>query len=244
VVKTAVLAAHGIPRPKDKAEIGIIFGCYLPFATPFLVRDYVRLLDLLGVDYTYFDQEFCCGVPLVMQATEEEELERILAVGKEFNELNLGQAQQKGVKTLAYCCIGCTHAAKNSFPDAPDRHIYCIDLVLDKLEKETLKVAPTVMGYFEGCHTFYRGRFPQVTLNWERYRQMVGKIEGLKIVDLPNNLCCKRSADKIIENAEKLNLDKILCACTGCNMCLSPAAKGKVQLVSLPEVLLQGLERR
>ena len=97
---------------------------------------------------------------------------------------------------------------------------YIVDLILDKLEKKPLKVAPTIMGYFEGCHTFYKTHFPQVSLDWKRYRQFLNGIEGLRIVDLSNKFCCKRSADKIMESAEKLNLDKILCSCNGCYLSL------------------------
>jgi Fe-S oxidoreductase len=240
VARAGVLAAMGIPGPKDKAENGIIFGCYRPFTTPFLLRDYIRLLDLLGVDYTYFDREFCCGLPLIMQSAGGEQ-EKAIAAGSEFNRLNLGLAHQKGATTLAYCCVGCVYAAKNCFRDAPGHHVYIVDLILDKLEKETLGVAPTVMGYFEGCHTFYSTHFPRVSMEWKRYRQFLDGIKGLKIVDLSNNLCCKRSAAKIADNAIKLNLDKVLCSCNGCYLSLKEAGKGKFNVLSLPEVLLQGL---
>ena len=67
VLRARLLAALGIPAPKAQAENCILFGCYRPFADPFLVRDYLRVLDLLNVDYTYLDQEQCCGVPFAMQ---------------------------------------------------------------------------------------------------------------------------------------------------------------------------------
>ena len=241
VLRAGVLAAHGISKPKDKAQNCIIFGCYRPFTTPFLLRDYIRLLDMLDIDYTYLDQEYCCGAPLAM-LTPGEQLDNVMAAGREFNQLNLDLAQQKGATKQAYCCTGCVHAAKNTFTETSDRHVYMVDLILDGLEKQQLKIPPTVMGYFEGCHTFFRSIYPGVSLDWGRYRQRLSKIEGLNIVDLPNKMCCKESAAKIIESAEKMNLSKILCSCNWCYSSLMPAAKGKLQMISLPELLLQSLE--
>ena len=243
VLRAAVLAAHGIPKPKDSAENGIVFGCYRPFSTPFLLRDYTRLLDILGVDYTYFEKEFCCGLPLIMQRTGED-LENAVTFCAEFNRLNLGIAHQKGVNTLAYCCVGCAYMARSAEKKASVHQTYIVDLILDKLEKKPLKVAPTIMGYFEGCHTFYKTHFPQVSLDWKRYRQFLNGIEGLRIVDLSNKFCCKRSADKIMESAEKLNLDKILCSCNGCYLSLKSAGKEKLMTMNMPEFLLQVLENR
>jgi Fe-S oxidoreductase len=241
VLRAAVLAAHDIPKPKDSAENGIVFGCYRPFATPFLLRDYTRLLDVLDVDYTYFEKEFCCGLPLIMQRVGED-LGNAMTFGAEFNRLNLSLAHQKGVNTLAYCCAGCAYMAKSSAKDASVRQTYIVDLILDKLDKKRLKVAPTVIGYFEGCHTFYKTYFPQVSLEWKRYRQFLDGIEGLKIVDLSTKLCCKRSADRIVESAEKLDLDKLLCSCNGCYLSLKAAGKGKLTTMNMPEFLLQVLE--
>ncbi len=242
ILRAAVLAAHGIPMPKESAENGIVFGCYRPFTTPFLLHDYTRLLDMLGVDYTYFEREYCCGLPLIMQSGQEDQ-GNARSLGVEFNRLNLGLAHQKRVNTLAYCCVGCAYMAKSSAKDAPERHIYILDLIFDKLDKEPLKVAPTVIGYFEGCHTFYTNYFPQVNLGWRRYRQFLVGIEGLEIVDLSNKLCCKRSASKIMESAEKLKLDKVLCSCNGCYLSLQKAGKGKLKAMNMPEFLLQVLEK-
>jgi Fe-S oxidoreductase len=241
VLRSAVLASHGIAKPKARAENCIIFGCYRPFNTPYLVRDCIRLLDMLSIDYTYLDQEYCCGAPLAMQASRDQ-IDNIMAAGKDFNRQNYDLAQKKGATKLAYCCSGCAHAARNTFVDTSDRHVYMPDLILDSLEKHNLKIPPTVMGYFEGCHTFVRSVYPAGSIDWDRYRRRLRDVDGLKIVDIPNNMCCQNSAEAIIEHAEKVNLDKILCSCSGCYASLMQPAKGKVRLISLPELLLQSLE--
>ncbi len=241
VLRAAVLAAHGIPKPKDKALNCIIFGCYRPFTTPFLVRDCIRLLDILNIDYTYLDQEHCCGVPLAMIASKED-LGDVTDAGREFNQMNLDLARQKGASKLAYCCSGCVHAALSTIGDTSDRHVYVLDLILDRLEQQRLEIPPTVMGYFEGCHTFVRRTYPKARLDWSRYRQRISEIEGLEIVDLPNTMCCKMSAAEIIDTAVKMKLKKILCPCSGCYASLMKPAQAIVQLMSVPELLLQSLE--
>ena len=133
--------------------------------------------------------------------------------------------------------------AKSSDEEASIRQTYIVDLILDELDKKELKVAPTVIGYFEGCHTFYKTHFPQVSLEWKRYRRFLDRIKDLEIVDLSNKLCCKRSADSIVESAEKLDLDKILCSCNGCYLSLKAAGKGKLTTMNMPEFLLQVLEK-
>lgn len=241
VLRAGALAAQGIAKPKAKAENCVIFGCYRPFNTPFIVRDYIRLLDMLGIDYTYLDQEYCCGAPLAMQASAEQS-DDVAAACREFNRLNSDMAQQKGATRLAYCCTGCAYAARDTFADSHDRYVYMPDLILDRLEKHKLGMPPAVIGYFEGCHTLVRSMAPAGSLAWGRYRQRLDSIEGLKIVDLPDNICCKKGPDRIIENAEKANLDTIVCPCSGCYASLREPAKGKARIMSLPELLLQGLK--
>ncbi len=65
VLKASLLAGLGIPKPRERAENFIMFGCYIPFMMPILVRDYIRLLDHLNVEYSYAENEFCCGSPMI-----------------------------------------------------------------------------------------------------------------------------------------------------------------------------------
>ncbi len=241
LLRAGVLGAMGIDKPRDEAKNCIIFGCYRPFTTPFLVRDYIRLLDLLGVEYTYLDQEQCCGAPLAMLASEAAR-GQIMAAGEEFNRHNFDLARKKGAVNLAYCCAGCVHAAKNTFQESAERHLYLVDLLFDALEGKNLKIPPTVMGYFEGCHTFFRTVYPAAHLDWDRYPRRLADIEGLELVELPKKMCCKISAAKIIDKAERMNLRQVLCPCNWCHTSLQQAARSGVQLVSLPELLLRALE--
>ena len=237
-LRNSILAAHGIANPKPNARHGIMFGCYRPFTTPFLLHDYIRLLDLLGVDYTWFEREYCCGLPFVMEP-EGGSPEKIAELRGNSNARNQALAAQKRVETLAYCCIGCAYAAKDASSKLSEGHVYILDLISDAMEKKHHKMSLTQVGYFEGCHSFYRSRFPDVRLGWTRYRSMLENIDGLSVVDIPPTSCCKRAAAKIIDTAQNLHVTQLVCPCNGCYVSLKAAAQNKLQVLTMPELLLR-----
>jgi len=241
VLRTRLLAGLGIAPPRAQAENCIIFGCYRPFADPFLVRDYLRVLDLLGVEYTYLDDEYCCGFPFAAQKRSPER-DAAVAASSEFNRQNDELARQKGATRLAYCCQGCAHAARSVFQDALDSHVYLPDLIFDHLDQRQLAIAPTTIGYFEGCHTSGKSFYPTGTFDWGRYRSRLGAIDGLQIVDIPNDRCCMNAADELVDRAVASGVDTILAPCNGCTSSLGRAGQGKVTMITLPELLLRILE--
>jgi Fe-S oxidoreductase len=238
ILRSRLLYALGIPKPKASAENCIIFGCYRPFTDPFLVRDYLRVLDLLKVDYTYLDQEYCCGVPLRMQKPGPDR-DAAVATSREFNLTNDSLARAKGATKLAYCCQGCANAARSVFPAELDSHVYMPDLIFDHLGDRKIGIAPMHIAYFEGCHTFAKSAYPAGMIDWSRYRKKLAEIEGLKISDLPNTRCCKNSAQELIDLAAQMKVDAVLSPCNGCASTLGAAVQGKVKMISLPELLLQ-----
>jgi len=240
VLRNRLLTALGIAPPKARADNCIIFGCYRPFADPFLVRDYLCVLDLLNVDYTYLDNEYCCGVPFAMQKRSPER-DAAVAASTEFNRQNDEMARQKGATRLAYCCTGCAYAARTDLPDSLGSHVYIPDLIFDHLEQRRLAIAPTTIGYFEGCHTFAKSAYPANAVDWGRYRTRLGEIDGLRIVDILNDRCCKTSGPDIVDHAVAMGVDTILSPCNGCTTSLGQAGTGKLAMLTLPELLLRML---
>lgn len=239
VLRNATLAAGGVRGPRQTAGIGVFLGCYRPFTTPGLVRDALKLLDILGADYTFYDKEYCCGLPLLM-ADPDAPREGLAAAG-EFTGKNLDLARQNGATSMAYCCLGCAYMARHTLAGSGLEQAFILDVILDHLGDQTLKVAPTVTGYFQGCQTFYQAVLPGVSFDFDRYRQVLDRIEGLTVVDLPHTLCCKKSSDKLVERAVDMHLDKLVCACGGCSVALREAGRGKLAVRTLPELLLESL---
>ena len=215
LLRHGLLKALGVPEPNPKAEMFMTFGCYIPFWSPFKLRDYVKLLSVLGIEYNWADREICCGAPFMQDGLEFVGLpdytkQRMLAKGHEFMQSNWDIAREHGQETMLYACSVCATLAKKAFPEQVDRHLWIYEVMLDKLEQMTLEATPTVIGYFEGCHHYWPNND---NLPWQRFRNFAGSIKGLKIVDLPTDVCCKRDtqvAKDILEYARQRDVSTIL----------------------------------
>ena len=236
VLRNKVLKGLGLKAPKAEAKNGLIFGCYRPFTSQDLLRNYIRLLDFLNIDYVWFEKEYCCGWPIVGQNPE-----KYMEIGEQLCRRNIELADEKNVTTLVYCCVGCAYAVRHMAHDSSKQLVYVLDIILDEMEKRSNKIKPVTVGYFEGCHSWYQYNFPQGAINWARYRKALDQIDGLTVIDLPNTLCCKRSARQIIETTRALNLDGIICPCNGCHKTLTEKSKSQISILSYPEILLQSL---
>jgi len=240
VIRAGLLQALGLPEPKPTSENLLTFGCYTPFFFPFVLRDYIRLLDILGVDYTYSLDAACCGAPIIL-ASSKAQLEQAIKVSKESAQKNHDLAQQMGASTTIYCCPGCTRMDKGFFREEAERHRYILDVITDKLEKETLKVAPTTVGFFGGCQTRYTAIFPDAKLRVDRYRKLMDRIEDLEIIDLTQDICCSKYSERLVQEAQKQTLETIVSPCNGCFGEIGNTAKGRVQVTHLAEILVRAL---
>lgn len=236
MLRRQLLHSLGIKAPKDEAENVVIFGCYKPFTSPDMIREYLKLFDLLNIDYTWLEKEYCCGFPVLGQHPDQ------IEHGRRFNKKNIAMAEEKKAKSLIYCCIGCATAARHLVEDSTPQLRYVLDIILDAMEKRQYKISPITIGYFEGCHSWFHYNFPNGKQNWARYRSFLDTIDGLTVVDLPNNLCCKRSINQIFDNAAKMNLDHIVAPCIDCQKNLYDKAEKQITVMSYPEILLRALE--
>lgn len=239
-LRRSLLNALGVYRGRRRAENVILGGCYLPFSLPQSLRSYVEILEHLGLEYTFLDKEYCCGLPMV-EMNEGEEREKAQELAKEFMRMNLSRGRELGAKKAVYCCVWCAYLAKKLLPDEDVDHLYYPDLIVDRLEQEDLRLKPTVVGYYEGCHARNRDWALGVRLNWARYRKLLDRIQGLKVVDLPRRVCCADHPERIVEEATRLNLGTIVCSCLACQMRVGQAAGGQVQMKFLPDLLRDAL---
>ncbi len=236
-----LLKALGIPKPKTTGRYLVKFGCHLPFSHPQLLRDCFKIIHLLGIDYTYLEKEYCCGSVPVMRnsGTEREEA---LSACKQFMQMNYDMARQKGAETVVYICPVCIHFAKGYFPTMDDHHIFVWDLIAENLEQRDLKITPTVMGYYGGCGgSRFRAVLHGAKPHWERYRQLMDKIEGLTIVDLAN-VCCTAGSERLVREAKSKNIDNIICPCAACYGHIEDVGDNRVHPVYLSDILLTAME--
>lgn len=129
--------------------------------------------------------------------------------------------------------------AKSVCRDEAHSHVYYPDLIVERLEKETIRIAPTVVGCSEACHLGNRYYAPGVELDWGRHCRLLDRIRGLRVVDLPSSICCRDHPERVVEAAEANNLDTIVCSCISCHIVVGAAAAGRIQMKYLPEMLPQ-----
>ncbi|MDO8568584.1 MAG: (Fe-S)-binding protein [Dehalococcoidales bacterium] len=238
VLRYSILRNVGLSKPKPTAETVIMTGCYTPYTNPSALHSMVKLFDRLNVDYTHLEKEYCCGLPLV-EMVEGEEREQATRLCKEFIGMNIALARERGAKHMVYNCIWCVHIARQLFPDEPIKQLYRLDVPLERLRGASLQVKPATAGYFEGCRVRTRAYAPDVKLDWPGYRQQLGGIKGLEVIDLPK-LCCVYNGPRIVEEVEKRKLRTVISPCGACINRLK-ILLGKVEVKSPQDILLEAL---
>ena len=240
-LKRMLLLSMGIKEPPSEAANVVVLGCYTPFAELHNVMQYLRLLDALEIDYTCLDRENCCARPL-QKAGSEMEMNEIMAVARRSIDLNTEAARAKNATNISYYCTGCTHITKSLTAGQNDiKHSYGMDLIMDPIGYQPMRLDNVRAGYFEGCHSRFKKAYPEVSLPWEKYRRVLDRVEGLEVVDLENEKCCTKDPEYILAQAREKNLDTIICPCNACAGNLGPAASSRISVLHLAEVLLNAV---
>jgi hypothetical protein len=154
--------------------------------------------------------------------------------------LNLENAKEAGAKRVFCYCVGCAHLGKGFFSTGEIAVTYFLDILLDKMGKMDLWLEQRV-GYFEGCHKMLTTYAPGVKFNWSAYRELLRRIKGLEAIDLDHRICCYERPDLIVDNAQKHNLNTIVCSCIGCCPPIRAAAGEEIQVKYLPAILQEAL---
>jgi hypothetical protein len=96
--------------------------------------------------------------------------------------------------------------------------VYFPDLILEGIEarKAPLYLVDRV-GYYEGCHFRNKAFAPGVGLNWENCRKLLDRIEGLKVIEIPNKKCCIWQIGDVIAAIRKFGVKTVVCSCFGCH---------------------------
>lgn len=240
-LRKLVMESLSIPAPKISADYALVFGCYAPYSNHRrLLRTYVKTLEHLDVDYTCLENEYCCGSPL-LQTCKGADRNRAKEAVRDFLQLNVEQAIQKKVHTMAYFCSSCARIANSMSKDDGVEHIYLLDVILDHLGDHRLRYGPAVAGYFEGCHATIDAHFTGATLPWKRYREVLGEIHGLQIVDLPGDVCCRGQSESILEKGVERNLPAVICSCNNCVRHLERNTGDTIRVKHMVEIISTAL---
>ena len=116
--RPAMLRDDGIDERPREADTVVVIGCGYYRSLDAVARGF-RLLDLLGIDYTLLEKEFCCGAPMIGQQVRKGSDRAIAdAMSRELIGMNIAQARQLKARRIAYFCVWCTYLAKRFYGDA------------------------------------------------------------------------------------------------------------------------------
>jgi Fe-S oxidoreductase len=239
--KRKILEEIGFPVGK-KSEYVVIAGCYQPVGMPHVLKALKNVLDRLNVSYTLLEKEYCCGwmpigQPAVM-AKNDEDIAKFKEISRDFIVENFKQAKALGAKAIALFCGACEPNYANCM-DLTDLEVISYSELIDrhfkggKLDKE--------IDFYAGCYRFRR-KITEKPMEIASATRVLRKIEGLKVNNLQNKLCCY-IPPQLEELSDTIKTDTVVTICTGCyyNVKAKMAQKGSVQVKMLPELVWEAL---
>jgi Fe-S oxidoreductase len=172
-------------------------------------------------------------------AKNEDDIARAKELSREFIRENFRQAESLGAKSLVLFCAACEPNYANlrddtrleviSFSDLLDRHF-----AAGRLNAE--------VDYYAGCYRFRR-RITSLPVDVSAALRLLGKIEGLKVNEVDNSLCCYVPVH-LERLTEGLKASTLVTICSGCYYNLRGRLQQRpgVEVKMLPEVLWQSLQ--
>ncbi|MGQ9720807.1 MAG: heterodisulfide reductase-related iron-sulfur binding cluster [Candidatus Jordarchaeum sp.] len=236
------LLKYGLGLNMDKsAKYTIIAGCANPFGLFEPFKDFIELLGLFNVDYTFLKKEYCCG-NLAYREIPKEDRPKLEEYSRQFIENNLKQAKKLGSEAIVTFCCVCAYLYNRFFGDEYEGMSI---LFFPELLLETMKGIPKLnksIAYYEGCYRYQRDLAPGAKINLKSNHELLDRIEGLQISLVPSKLCCMEDLQKIFEEINNKDVDIVVTSCTGCYAVLGVTSKlmgGKPQVKFLTEILLE-----
>ncbi|MHA2257183.1 MAG: (Fe-S)-binding protein [Promethearchaeota archaeon] len=182
-----------VDKEESPYKVGYFVGCTSSYRNKELVSATSQVLTKLGIDFTLFPEERCCGSVLFRTGLEDEAFELV--------KHNYEMIRKSGVEDVVFSCSGCfstisleyTKFANNNLGFNP-YHItqYALKIAKEKNLKirytKRTKEDPLLITYHDPCHL---GRYCGV---FEEPRELIRMIEGVKLFEMKHNRemswCC------------------------------------------------------
>lgn len=243
-----------VPIAKN-AEVGFFVGCSGAYTAHPMVAGAVKALHAAGVEFTLFEDEYCCGFPLWVLGYRE-----LLA---ELVHHNVDGFVAQGVKRLVTSCPCCLDHLTNRWPelygakDFPLEIVHTTQVLVEQIEKgkfKPTKRADVTVTVHDPCYVA-RG-----TRVHEPPRIVAQSVPGVRLVEMEHNRalarCCgagggiRRAygelsvdmAKALIREAEETGADIMLMDCPACFERLNMAyarMKSSIKLMDLLQFVTQ-----
>jgi hypothetical protein len=241
-LRNAVLGGIEVPRKKGHAENLVKVGCAC-YGTILMVRYYCILLQKLGIDYAFFEKEYCCLAPLLYPILAlGEDRNNVDELSRQLQSTHLDEARSRGAKNIIYFCQWCALRNKWFFADSDINQLYQLDILCDSEVWKGRKLCLTgKIGYYGGPpHRKIYEPTGKIQLNWRGYRELLAHIEGITVVDIPH-YCCHISLQPIWQWMESHEVYTVAVICPTCYANLKRHAPPTIRIRSVPELLLDAL---
>lgn len=227
-----------------KKRVSYFHGCYVNYNYPQLGKDFVTLMNALGVGVDLLEKERCCGVAKISSGMFETARKHA-----RINIASMEKAMSDGRKVLTTSTT-CTLTMKDEYPDilgldntsVKDGIVLAIRYIYEMLEKGEAKIA-----FKEG----YRARAAyHVPCHMEKMglsiftRKLLKMIPGMELVSLDSNCCgiagtygfkkenyarSQAIGKALFDNINAVNPDFVACECETCKWQIEMSTAYKVK---------------
>ena len=226
-------------KPTKGAENVIVDGCANSGQSGNVaLGPYLQLLDVLGIKYNLLPTRYCCGWTILGRATPDVWDDAVFRV-KSLAEKNIEGAKKLGAKNVYQFCHMCAALAQYADTIGTGMTVgFGLDILTEPLKRlKKLKVAkPARVGYYRGCLGLKKAMKPDFMFDFDTYRSWVDRIEGLEVMNLPNNICCQattKGREDVAKLARDNKLDYIVTPCLECRRNLDEAGQKVLLLGTL-----------
>lgn len=238
----------------DQAEIGFYAGCSGAYVAQPMVIGAVRVLAAMGVRFTLFGDEWCCGFPLFIigESTQVAELVRH----------NIEGFAARGVKKLLVSCPCCTFMLRERWPEfygggLPFEIVHTSQFVAEMIGAGRLRLsrgAPGRLTYHDPC---YLSRGVRII---DEPRAIIAHIPKADFVEMAHSRelskCCGAGgglrrcnpalsiemARRLMADAEAVGAETLIIDCPACFERMHLAQEGidsRLKIVDLMELVSQ-----
>ena len=178
---------------KSPYKVGYFVGCTSSYRNKELVSSTSQVLEKLGIEFTVFPEERCCGSVLFRTGLEDEAMELV--------KHNYEMIRDSGVTDVVFSCSGCFSTFTLEYSKYANNNLgfnlhhitqYALKIAKEKNLKirytKRTKEDPLLITYHDPCHL---GRYCGV---YEEPRELIRMIEGIKLFEMKHNKdmawCC------------------------------------------------------
>jgi Fe-S oxidoreductase len=232
----------------EETEIGLFFGCTIPYRLPDVAKAAISVLKKLKLKYRVFmGEEICCGSVLY----------RVGFTSQVTNlmEHNLKMIDQSGINKLLFLCPGCYETFKSIYPKLGATLNFEVEHMVEFLSEfvENNKIKfekfQQIITYHDPCHL---GRLSGI---YEQPRKILNAIPGLTLREMDrkmdNTWCCGAgagvkaafndfalwSAKERIKEVKSTHSGTVLTACPFCELNLKDSVEQDNESIEVKDII-------